>query len=140
MQTQQDRLDWNSYEAQLLAVLRKCLSIAESHNCKLAPHFLLFVGHHSTDTTNNTSRLPKQKWSHRLALFAKFANLKSLYANDGKKDSPNIKWLTCRMDFYLLFTLYLSLHCKTLCHNKSIELIAFSSNVAKSLYFTSRKR
>ncbi|KAG6840218.1 hypothetical protein C0991_008139 [Blastosporella zonata] len=67
-----ERLDFHSYEAQLLATLGECSSLTEKHNRVLVPHFLTLAD----------SKLPRTKLTSWLTLFSKFANPKALFSTD----------------------------------------------------------
>ena len=71
-----DRFDATTYETQLLAVLEECAPLAEKHNRDLVPHFLAVAG------PDAPSRLPRNKLSAWLKLFAKFSNPNALRATE----------------------------------------------------------
>jgi U3 small nucleolar RNA-associated protein 20 len=56
--------------------LGECPAIAEKHNRELVPHFLSLAG------PNAMSKLPKQKLSAWLSLFARLANPKALFSTE----------------------------------------------------------
>ncbi|KAG6860769.1 hypothetical protein C0995_007801 [Termitomyces sp. Mi166 len=72
-QRSKDRLDSHTYEAQLLATLDICSSLAEKHNRVLVPHFLAL---------DPVSKLPRTKLTSWLTLFSKFTNPKALHSTD----------------------------------------------------------
>ncbi|KAF9461849.1 armadillo-type protein [Collybia nuda] len=71
-----ERFDLHSYEYQLLSTFGECSPLVEKHNRELVPHFLFLAG------PDSSSRMPKQKLSAWLALFAKFNNPRALYSTD----------------------------------------------------------
>ena len=82
-----DRFDPSSYEIQLLGALGQCPSLAEKHNRKIVSLFLTLVDASSSSVLLSrampyTISLARPKLSAWLALFAKFANPRSLYASD----------------------------------------------------------
>ncbi|KAL0955556.1 hypothetical protein HGRIS_001795 [Hohenbuehelia grisea] len=74
IRTSKGRLDRQSYEAQLLACLGECSTLAEKHNRELIPFFLSLVD------ADDTSRIARTKLTGWLTLLSKFSNPKSLYS------------------------------------------------------------
>ncbi|PFH47399.1 hypothetical protein AMATHDRAFT_67804 [Amanita thiersii Skay4041] len=85
----QERFDTRSYEAQLLAALGQCSSLAEKHNRELITFFLSLARGDSDPNTLEQSPvvlvprlIPRDKLIAYLGLFSKLSNPKALYATD----------------------------------------------------------
>ncbi|KAK2463026.1 hypothetical protein APHAL10511_004681 [Amanita phalloides] len=81
-----EKFDIQSYEAQLLATLGECPSLAEKHNRELVSFFLSLtsaeVPAEESSTVIVPRLLPRPKLSAYLNLFSKFSNPKALFATE----------------------------------------------------------